>query len=195
MFVRLKANTCRLAFFPSARNKQLDIPDSHYVFIVRSQSCLELSSTVHQDSIFTTSFFWRPTSLQLLCWTKCTRNRFHGNDAQWWNLPKRPGVKAKGLVDFFSQTVGILHSVSCLFVTELLRLPFSCYKFQLFAGDSVFFIVIIILKRMYAIYKQTHPPTGVEHCVYCQIFSLAETILLRWGHHSFVFTSFIPKTR
>ena len=57
LFVRLKANTCRLAFFPSARNKQLDIPDSHYVFIVRSQSCLELSSTVHQDSIFTTSFF------------------------------------------------------------------------------------------------------------------------------------------
>ena len=57
LFVRLKANTCRLAFFPSARNKQLDIPDSHYVFIVRGQSCLELSSTVHQDSIFMTSFF------------------------------------------------------------------------------------------------------------------------------------------
>ena len=149
--------------------------------------------------------FFSFLSLQLLCccrWeillrlrTKCTRNRFHGNDAQWWNLPKRPGVKAKGLVDFFSQTVGIWHSVSCLFVTELLRLPFSCYKFQLFAGDSVFFIVIIILKRMYAIYKQTHPPTGVVHCVYCQIFSLAETILLRWGHHSFVFTSFVPKKR
>ena len=140
MFVRLKANTCRLAFFPSARNKQLDIPDSHYVFIVRSQSCLELSSTVHQDSIFTTSFFLFLVS-----------NYFVEQNAPeivsmamtlsgaWWNLPKRPGVKAKGLVDFFSQTVGILHSVSCLFVTELLRLPFSCYKFQLFAGDSVFF--------------------------------------------------------
>ena len=114
-------------------------------------------------------------NLQLLCccrWeflsrlrTICTRNRFHGNDAQWKNVPKRPGVKAKGLVDFFCQTVGLWHSVSCLFVTELLRLPFSCYKFQLSAGDSVFFI--IILKRIYAIYKQTHPPTRLEHCVYC----------------------------
>ena len=53
-----KRKTCRLAFFPSARNKQLDILDSHYVFKVRSQSCLELSSTVHQDSIFITSFFF-----------------------------------------------------------------------------------------------------------------------------------------
>ena len=66
----------------------------------------------------------------------CTRNRFHGNDAQWWNLPKRPGVKAEGLVDFFSQRGGMWHSISCLFVTELLRMPFSCYNYQLFAGDS-----------------------------------------------------------
>ena len=57
LFVRWKTNTCRLAFYPSARNKQLDILDSHYVFKVRSQSCLESSSTVHQDSIFMTSFF------------------------------------------------------------------------------------------------------------------------------------------
>ena len=75
--------------------------------------------------------------------------------------------------------LGIWHSVSCLFVTELLRLPFSCYKFQLSAGDSVFFI--IILKRMYAIHKQTHPPTGLEHCVYCQIFSSAESNLVAVG--------------
>ena len=27
---------------------------------------------------------------------------------------------------------------------------------------------------MYAIYKQTHPPTDIEHCVYCQIFSPAK---------------------
>ena len=134
-------------------------------------------------------FFFSFLSLQLLCccrWafpsrlrTICTRNRFHGNDAQWKNVPKRPGVKAKGLVDFFCQTVGLWHSVSCLFVTELLRLPFSCYKFQLFAGDSVFFI--IILKRIYAIYKQTHPPTRLEHCVYCQIFSSAESNLVAVG--------------
>ena len=148
LFVRWKTNTCRLAFHPSARNKQLHILDSHYVFKVRSQSCLELSSTVHQDSIFMTSFF-SFLSLQLLCccrWaflsrlrTICTRNRFHGNDAQWWNLPKRPGFKAEGLVDFFSQTGGIWPSISCLFVTEPLRLPFSCYSFQLFAGDSFFY--------------------------------------------------------
>ena len=132
---------------------------------------------VHQDSIFRTSSF-SFLSLQLLCccqWeflsrlrTLCTRNRFHGNDAKWWNLPKRPGVKAEGLEDFFSQTGGIWHSISCLFVTELLRLPFACYSFQLFAGDS--FSIIIILQRMYAIYKQTHPLTGIEHCVYCQFF-------------------------
>ena len=146
-----KRKTCRLAFFPSARNKQLDILDSHYVFKVRSQSCLESSSTVHQDSIFMTSFFFSFLSLQLLCccrWaflsrlrTKCTRNRFHGNDAQWWNLPKRPGVKAEGLEDFFSQTGGIWHSISCLFVTELLRLPFACYSFQLFAVD--YFLLLL----------------------------------------------------
>ena len=92
LFVRWKTNTCRLAFFPSARNKQLDILDSYFVFKVRSQSCLESSSTVHQDSIFRTSSF-SFLSLQLLCccrWafpsrlrTTCTRNRFHGNDAQW----------------------------------------------------------------------------------------------------------------
>ena len=140
-------NTCRLAFFPSARNKQLDILDSNYVFKVRSQSCLELSSKVHQDSIFMPFFSF--LSLQLLCccrWeflsrlrTTCTRNRFHGNDAQWRNLPKRPGVKAEGLVDFFSQTGGIWHSILCLFVTEPLRLPFSCHSFQLFTGDSFFY--------------------------------------------------------
>ncbi|XP_066018063.1 cleavage and polyadenylation specificity factor subunit 1-like isoform X2 [Pocillopora verrucosa] len=27
---------------------------------------------------------------------------------------------------------------------------------------------------MYAIYKQTHLPIGIEHCVYCQFFSPAE---------------------
>ena len=156
MFVRWKTNTCRLAFYPSARNKQLDILDSYFVFKVRSQSCLESSSTVHQDSIFITSFF-SFLSLQLLCcsrWeflarlrTICIRNRFHGNDAQWWNLPKRPGVKAEGLEDFFSQTGGIWHSISCLFVIELLRLSFACYSFQLFAVD--YFSIIIILQLLY----------------------------------------------
>ena len=48
---------CRLAFFPSSRNEQLDIPDSYFVFKVRSPSCLELSSTVHQVSTFKTFFF------------------------------------------------------------------------------------------------------------------------------------------
>ena len=86
--------------------------------------------------------------------TKCTRNRFHGNDARWWNLPKRPGVKAEGLVDFFSQTGGMWHSILCLFVTELLRLPFACYSFQLFAGDSFFFyyyyyFAVVVLLKMF----------------------------------------------
>lgn len=31
---------------------------------------------------------------------------------------------------------------------------------------------------MYAIYKQTHPPTGVEHCVYCNFLSTSETDLV-----------------
>ena len=80
------------------------------------------------------------------------------------------------------------------FVTELLRLPFACYSFQLFAGD--YFSIIIILQRMYAIYKQTHPPTGIEHCEYCQFFFTSwKTIVLWQEHHSFVSTSFIPKTR
>ena len=34
---------------------------------------------------------------------------------------------------------------------------------------------------MYAIYKQTHPPTGIEHCVYCQFFSPAENNLVVAG--------------
>ena len=86
------------------------------------------------------------------------------------------------------------HSISCLFVTELLRLPFACYSFQLFAGD--YFSIIIILQRMYAIYKQTHPPTGIEHCEYCQLFFTSwKTIVLWQEHHSFVSASFIPKAR
>ena len=185
MFVRWKTNTCRLAFFPSARNKQLDILDSYFVFKVRSQSCLESSSTVHQDSIFRTSSF-SFLSLQLLCccrWafpsrlrTICTRNRFHGNDAQWWNLPKRPGVKAKGLVDFFSQTEGIWHSVLCLLLLNFFGYLFPAITFSYLYEILLF---IIILKRMYAIYK--YPPTGLEHCVYCQIFSTAENNLVVAG--------------
>lgn len=31
---------------------------------------------------------------------------------------------------------------------------------------------------MYAIYKQLHPPTGVEHCVYCNFFSSSEQNLV-----------------
>ncbi|XP_022802134.1 cleavage and polyadenylation specificity factor subunit 1-like [Stylophora pistillata] len=34
---------------------------------------------------------------------------------------------------------------------------------------------------MYAIYKQTHPPTGIEHCEYCQFFSSAENNLVVAG--------------
>lgn len=34
---------------------------------------------------------------------------------------------------------------------------------------------------MYAIYKQNHPPTGVEHCVYCQFFSAVENNLVVAG--------------
>ncbi|XP_078335129.1 cleavage and polyadenylation specificity factor subunit 1-like isoform X2 [Crassostrea virginica] len=31
---------------------------------------------------------------------------------------------------------------------------------------------------MYSIYKQTHPPTGIEHCVYCNFFNLTERNLV-----------------
>jgi cleavage and polyadenylation specificity factor subunit 1 len=31
---------------------------------------------------------------------------------------------------------------------------------------------------MYAIYKQMHPPTGVEHCVYCNFLSTTELNLV-----------------
>ena len=101
-----KRKTCRLAFFPSARNKQLDILDSHYVFKVRSQSCLESSSTVHQDSIFMTSFFFSksPTTLLLLVSISFkTENFMHQKSFPWkwrsvaespkeaWCQSRRPG--------------------------------------------------------------------------------------------------------
>ncbi|XP_060076994.1 cleavage and polyadenylation specificity factor subunit 1-like [Ylistrum balloti] len=31
---------------------------------------------------------------------------------------------------------------------------------------------------MYALYKQTHPPTGIEHCVYCNFFNTSERNLV-----------------
>ena len=34
---------------------------------------------------------------------------------------------------------------------------------------------------MYAIYKQMHPPTGVEHCVHCHFFSSVESNLVVAG--------------
>ena len=34
---------------------------------------------------------------------------------------------------------------------------------------------------MYAIYKQTHPPTGVEHCVHCHFVSSVESNLIVAG--------------
>lgn len=34
---------------------------------------------------------------------------------------------------------------------------------------------------MYAIYKQTHPPTGVEHCVHCHFLSSVESNLVVAG--------------
>ena len=116
-----------------------------------------------------------------------TENYMHQKSFPWtWRsveeCPKEAWCQSERPGRFLlpnSQTVRLWHSVSCLFVTELLRLPFSWYKFQLFAGDSVFFI--IILKRIYAIYKQTHPPTRLEHCVYCQIFSSAESNLVAVG--------------
>ena len=89
----------------------------------------------------------------------------------WWNLPKRPGVKAKGLVDFFSQTEGIWHSVSCLLLLNFFGYLFPAITYSYLQEILLF---IIILKRMYAIYKQTHLPIGIEHCVYCQFFSPAE---------------------
>ena len=140
-------NTCRLAFFPSARNKQLDILDSHYVFKVRSQSCLESSSTVHQDSIFMTSFFFSksPTPLLLLVSISFkTENFMHQKSFPWkwrsvvespkeaWCQSERPGrlllTNRRNMAFRFMP-----------FVVELLRLPFSCYNFQLFVGDSSFY--------------------------------------------------------
>lgn len=37
------------------------------------------------------------------------------------------------------------------------------------------------LEKMYAIYKQTHPPTGVEHCVHCHFVSSVESNLIVAG--------------
>jgi len=31
---------------------------------------------------------------------------------------------------------------------------------------------------MYAIYKQLHPPTGIEHCVYCNFINATELNLV-----------------
>ena len=31
---------------------------------------------------------------------------------------------------------------------------------------------------MYAVYKQSHPPTGIEHCVYCNFFKSSESNLV-----------------
>ena len=36
----------------------------------------------------------------------------------------------------------------------------------------------ILQIKMYSIYKQTHPPTGIEHCVYCNFFNLTERNLV-----------------
>ena len=34
---------------------------------------------------------------------------------------------------------------------------------------------------LYAIFKQTHPPSGVEHCVVCKFFSSSENNLVIAG--------------
>jgi cleavage and polyadenylation specificity factor subunit 1 len=34
---------------------------------------------------------------------------------------------------------------------------------------------------MYALYKQTHPPSGVEHCIYCNFYSAKECNLVVVG--------------
>ena len=31
---------------------------------------------------------------------------------------------------------------------------------------------------MYSVYKQTHQPTGIEHCVYCSFFNTSERNLV-----------------
>jgi len=31
---------------------------------------------------------------------------------------------------------------------------------------------------MYALHRQTHPPTGIEHCVYCNFFNTSERNLV-----------------
>lgn len=35
--------------------------------------------------------------------------------------------------------------------------------------------------NMYSIYKQTHPPTGVEYCLYCHFFNKHEKSLVVAG--------------
>lgn len=97
------------------------------------------------------------------------KNRFHGNNASD-NFLK--GLVPKQKAWWIPQHEENEESQKWL-IGERIRV--YCHNWIIAKG---FFY---LKKRMYAIYKQTHPPTGIEHCVYCQFFSSAEKNLVVAG--------------
>ena len=142
----MKTNTCRLAFYPSARNKQLDILDSHYVFKVRSQSCLESSSTVHQNSIFMTSFFFSFLSLQLLCccrWAYLSRLRtVNAPEIVSMEMTLSGGISQRGLVS--KQKAWKISSHK----QEEYGIPFHAFLLLNFFGNLLLAIAFSYLKEI-----------------------------------------------
>lgn len=54
-------------------------------------------------------------------------------------------------------------------------------SFECFGVENVPERIFNLQREMYAIYKQTHPPTGVEHCVHCHFMSPVESNLVVAG--------------
>ena len=74
--------------------------------------------------------------------SKCTRNCFHGNDARWRNLPKRPGVKAEGLVS--KQKAWKISSHK----QEEYGIPFHAFLLLNFFGNLLLAIAFSYLKEI-----------------------------------------------
>lgn len=88
----------------------------------------------------------------------------------------------------------------CLSERGLERAQFTWLSSFQDGGRSVCFLCCFIAKKttlhswiqyfslawrkesnMYALYKQTHPPSGVEHCIYCNFYSPKECNLVVVG--------------
>lgn len=72
---------------------------------------------------------------------------------------------------FLFQFIGHLLHIRVAFKLQ------SCIllSFTFLVTNRIFFKLQL---RMYSIYKQTHPPTGIEHCVYCNFFNTSERNLV-----------------